>query len=129
MVGLMSTSNAQRVVIVGASDKPERYAFQAMRRLLEHGHEVVLVHPRLKEIEGRPVLADLSRVEGAVDTVTLYVGPAISTGLEQALIELKPGRVLFNPGAENPALAARLRAEGVETEEVCTLVLLATGAF
>lgn len=125
----IQTEQRQRVVIVGASDHPERYAHMAMRSLLEHGHEIVLVHPRLKEIEGRPVLADLSQVEGAVDTVTLYVGPAISAGMADKLIALKPKRVLFNPGAENPGLAARLRDAGIETEEACTLVLLATGAF
>ncbi len=122
-------STPQRVVIVGASDKPERYAHKAMRSLLQHGHEVVLVHPRLQEIEGRRVLADVSEIEGTVDAVTLYVGPAISAGLAEALIALKPRRVLFNPGAENPALASQLRAAGIQTEEVCTLVLLATGAF
>ncbi len=126
---MSSVRPSQRVVIVGASDKPERYAHKAMRSLLEHGHEVVLVHPRLKEIAGLPVLADLSQVEGAVDTVTLYVGPAISSGLAEALIALKPGSVIFNPGAENPDLTARLQAAGIATEEACTLVLLATGAF
>lgn len=125
----MSSTRPQRVVIVGASDNPERYAHKALRSLLQHGHDVVLVHPRLTEIEGRPVLAELSQVEGAVDTVTLYVGPAISAGMAEALIAIKPGRVLFNPGAENPELAARLQAAGIATEEACTLVLLATGAF
>ena len=125
----MSSNLSQRVLIVGASDNPERYAHKAMRSLLEHGHEVVLVHPRLKEIEGRPVLAEVTEVTGAVDTVTLYVGPAISAGLAEGLIALKPGRVLFNPGAENAELADRLQAAGIATEEACTLVLLATGAF
>ena len=125
----MSSNLSQRVLIVGASDNPERYAHKAMRSLLEHGHEVVLVHPRLKEIEGRPVLAEVTEVTGSVDTVTLYVGPAISTGLAEGLIALKPGRVLFNPGAENAELADRLHAAGIATEEACTLVLLATGAF
>ncbi len=125
----MSSNPSQRVVIVGASDNPERYAHKAMRSLLEHGHEVVLVHPRLTMIEGRPVLAGLAQVTGRVDTVTLYVGPAISAGMAEALIAMQPGRVLFNPGAENPELAARLQSAGIATEEACTLVLLATEAF
>jgi len=37
--------------------------------------------------------------------------------------------VIFNPGAENPDLAERLRKQGVETLEACTLVLLRTGQF
>lgn len=120
---------SERVVIVGASDKPDRYAHKAMVQLLCHGHEVVLVHPRLREIEGRPVLPDLTQVEGSIDTITLYVNPAISSRMAEALIALHPRRVLFNPGTENPGLAQKLQAAGIATEEACTLVLLATGAF
>lgn len=90
----------KRVVILGASNKPERYAHQAMQLLVRHGHEAIHVHPRLKEIEGTPVVADLAQVTGPVDTVTMYVGPAISSGLVEKLVALKPGRVLFNPGSE-----------------------------
>lgn len=119
----------ERVVILGASDKPDRYAHKAMTALLRHGHEVVLVHPRLKEIEGRPVLADVREVTGPVDTVTMYVGPAISAGLADKLTALKPKRVIFNPGSENPDLQDKLQAAGIRPEEACTLVLLATDQY
>ncbi len=125
----MSASPRERVVIVGASNKPDRYAYRAMQSLLQHGHDVVLVHPTLAEIEGHPVLPDLNQVSGPVDTVTLYVGPAISSNLAAALIALRPRRVLFNRGTENPALQSQLSAAGIACEEACTLVLLATGAF
>jgi predicted CoA-binding protein len=120
---------SHRVVIVGASDKPERYAHQAMRSLLQHGHQVVLVHPRHSAIDGHPVHASLRDVSGPVHTVTLYVGPTISTTLQADLIALHPSRVIFNPGAENPQLAQHLQQAGIPTENACTLVLLATQAF
>jgi uncharacterized protein len=122
-------SSPQRVVILGASDKPERYAHKAQMALRQHGHEVVPVHPRLKEIEGQAVVPDLSEVTGPVDTVTMYVGPAISAGLAEKLTALKPNRVIFNPGAENAELAEKLTEAGIQTEEACTLVLLATDQF
>jgi uncharacterized protein len=119
----------QRVVIVGASDKPDRYAHKAMRALLQHGHQVSLVHPVLDSIDGLPVHHDLASVPTPVDTVTLYVGPAVSAGLGEKLVALQPRRVLFNPGTENPALEFLLSAAGIRAERACTLVLLATGAF
>lgn len=125
----MNSSPAQRVVIVGASDKPDRYAHMALTLLRRHGHEVVPVHPRLTEIEGVPVVSDLSDITGAVDTVTMYVGPAISSGLVDKLIALRPQRVIFNPGSENPELADSLESAGIAVEEACTLVLLNTGQF
>ena len=59
----------------------------------------------------------------------MYVGPAISANLAQPLLALRPGRVIFNPGTENPTLAAQLEAAGIPTEEACTLVLLSTGVY
>ncbi len=119
----------ERVVIVGASNNPERYSHRALLLLKKHGHEVVPVHPKLTEIEGIPVIADLGLINGPVDTVTMYVGSAISAGLQDKLISLKPRRVIFNPGAENAALAAALQKTGIACEEACTLVLLNLGQF
>jgi predicted CoA-binding protein len=119
----------ERVVIVGASDNPERYSHKALLLLRRHGHEVVPVHPKLAEIEGIKVVPDLAAVTGPVDTVTLYVGPAISAGLTEKLTALRPRRVIFNPGAENSALADALQKAGIAFEEACTLVLLNTEQF
>ena len=121
--------NKQRVVIVGASNNPERYSHRALLLLRKHGHEVVPVHPQLTEIEGIPVVADLTAITGPVDTVTMYVGAAISAGLQDKLIALKPRRVIFNPGAENASLADALLKAGIACEEACTLVLLNIGQF
>lgn len=120
---------SERVVIVGASDRPDRYAHNALLALLSHGHETVLVHPRLREIEGQQVHASLRDISGPVDTVTLYVGPAASAGMGPDLIALKPRRVIFNPGTENADLQQQLAAAGIRPEEACTLVLLASGQF
>lgn len=125
----MNAAKSERVVIVGASDKPERYAHRAQVMLQQHGHSVVPVSPRLFFIEGVAVVPDLSKVTGSVDTVTLYVGPQISKDLGEKLIALNPKRVIFNPGAENPDLAAQLAAAGIQAQEACTLVLLSSGQF
>ncbi|MDT8391839.1 MAG: CoA-binding protein [Lentisphaeria bacterium] len=119
----------QRVVVVGASPKPERYSNQAVRLLARHGHEVVPVHPAATDIEGIPAVSCLADVEGHVDTITLYVSGARSSALADAIIRLRPGRVIFNPGTENPALQAALNDHGIATEEACTLVLVNSGQF
>lgn len=125
----MNDKHKERVMIVGASDNPERYSHKALVMLREHGHEPIPVHPKLESIEGIPVLPDISASAKPVDTVTMYVGPQISSGLVDQLIALKPGRVIFNPGSENPALEDKLRAAGIRVEEACTLVLLRTGQY
>lgn len=123
------TEQSQRVAVIGASANPERYSNRAVRMLVEQGHEVIPVHPAASSIEGLPVVHGVADIGGTIDTVTLYVSPETSSKLEAPLVELRPGRVIFNPGAENPTLQAALEADGIPTEEACTLVLLSTGQF
>lgn len=123
------SQNTQRVVVLGASHKPERYSNQAIRLLREHGHEVIPVHPKLDEAEGLKVAHSLDEIEGVVDTLTMYVGAERSNAMVESIIRLHPGRVIFNPGSENPDLEAHLSAAGIPFEHACTLVLLRTGQF
>ncbi len=122
-------SAAQTVAILGASPDPERYAFKAQRLLKEHGHRVIPVNAKEAVIDGDATVTELRDTRGAVDTLTLYVRPAISSRYREQIEALKPWRVIFNPGTENGELAAALRAAGIETEEACTLVMLRTGHF
>lgn len=119
----------ESVAVIGASPKPERYSNKAVRLLREHGHTVLPVNPAQAEIEGLPVTRSIDALPRGVDTVTLYVSPAHSAPLLQPLLALQPRRVIFNPGAENPALEQGLREAGIAVEEACTLVLLRTGQF
>ena len=117
------------VAVLGASAKPDRYSYKAVVMLREMGHTVYPVHPTLAVIEGIPVLATLSQVSVPLDTVTMYLSAANQVQIAEDLLACHPRRVIFNPGAENPELAVRLRAAGIETQEACTLVLLKTGQF
>ncbi|MBK7910844.1 MAG: CoA-binding protein [Bacteroidota bacterium] len=119
---------SKRTLVVGASEKPERYSNKAIRSLLLHGHEVLALAPRPGRVEnvefltGQPGLTDL-------DTVTLYLGEKAQETMMDYLLSLRPRRIIFNPGAENPELKKKAEALGIETEEACTLVLLATDQY
>lgn len=118
------------VAVLGASDNPERIAYQALGRLVDAGHEVFPVSPKGGEILGQAVLPNLSAIDKPIDTLTLYVGPERQAGaVLDDIVALKPRRVIFNPGTENPAAYARLQQAGIEVEEACTLVLLSTRQF
>jgi len=125
----MKSTEHQRVVVLGASDNPERYSNMAVNRLLDNGHEVIPVHPKLDRIDGLKVASNLGEVDGRIDTLTIYVSPKVSSGLADSIVALGPGRVIFNPGAENDELETALRQAGIPTLRACTLVLLSTGQF
>jgi hypothetical protein len=44
-------------------------------------------------------------------------------------MELKPKRIIFNPGAENDELASMAAKKGIQPVEACTLVMLATNQY
>lgn len=117
------------VAVIGASDNPERYSNMAVRLLKEKGHTVFPVHKRLKAVEGLSVFPSISDVTQPIDTVSMYVAADISSALTDEILQKKPRRIIFNPGAENPELEAKARAQGVATENSCTLVLLRTNQF
>jgi predicted CoA-binding protein len=120
------------VAVIGASNDPSRYSFKAMEMLGEYGHEAIPVHPREEIVLGKRVfssIGELAKSHKQVDTVTIYVNQEISRKYEADLIKLRPKRVIFNPGAENPALAKALTSEGIKVENACTLVMLRTNQF
>lgn len=120
--------NVKKTIVLGATANPMRYAYLAAVRLAQHGHPVVLVGIREGEIGGNPILLGRPEIED-VDTVTLYIGPERQVAYYDYLLSLKPKRIIFNPGTENPELARLAQAQGIETVEGCTLVMLSIGAY
>ncbi len=118
----------KKTLVIGASENPERYSFKAINALVQHGHEVVALGLRPGNVAGISFETDKTPFEN-IDTVTLYVGPNNQPEYYDFIISLKPRRVIFNPGTENPQFIAKLEAAGIYPEIACTLVLLATGQF
>lgn len=119
---------SQRVVVLGASEKPQRYSNMAMKLLKEYGHEVLAVGLREGEVEGVKINKGQPHFDD-VDTVTLYVGARNQPDFYDYILNLKPKRVIFNPGTENPVLMGILKDNKVQFELACTLVLLRTDQF
>lgn len=118
----------KKTVVIGASPNEDRYANRAVKLLLRHGHPVEAVGLREGMIDtvliqkGFPVIKD-------VDTVTLYVGPKNQPYWYDYILSLKPRRIIFNPGTENPEFEKRAADLGIDIEIACTLVMLNLGQF
>lgn len=119
----------ETVAVLGASPKPERHSNQAVRALVKNGHRVIPVHPLLKQIAGVPAVPALSQIDDEVNTLTLYVGPERGLKLLKEMIDLKPDRVIMNPGTESEEIEEQLTAQGINVLRACTLVMLRTGQF
>lgn len=126
-----STANTstKTVAIVGASNNPDRYANKAQHLLMDKGYPVIAINTNESNILGAVTVAEISQIAIPVDTVTLYISPPRQAKIIPQILKLKPRRVIFNPGTENPDAYAALQQAGISYEEACTLVLLKTGQF
>lgn len=118
----------KKTLVIGASTNPERYSNKAIHFLRSHHHEVIALAKRAGKV-GDVVIQTEFPMNIDINTVTMYVGEKHQHEYYKLLLELKPERVIFNPGAENFELADMLEMNGVETIEGCTLVMLNTGQY
>ncbi len=125
----MAREKIETVAVLGASPKPDRYAYRAMQLLRQFGHRAIPVNPAFPEILGDTCYPRLSDVPDRVDTITMYLGKQRSDPLIDDIIAAKPKRIIMNPGAENDELARKAEAAGIEPIYDCTLVMLQTGSF
>lgn len=115
-------------LILGASANPERYSFIATQRLKNHGHPVFPVGIKAGSINGETILTGKPLLP-SIDTITLYVGPRNQSEWTDYILAIKPKRLIFNPGTENPALLSVAQQAGIECVEACTLVMLSLNTY
>jgi len=120
--------NNKKTLVLGASTKPERYAFMAVTNLVEKGHSVIAVGQNTGEVAGIKINTKQIPLSN-IHTVTLYLNPTRQRDYYNYILETKPKRVIFNPGTENPEFYQLLKANGIKVEVACTLVLLATNQY
>lgn len=118
----------KRTVILGASSNPERYSYIATVRLKNAGHSVFPVGIKEGNIEGELILLGKPLIEN-VNTVTLYVSKKNQPEWYDYILNLKPKRIIFNPGTENDELVKLAKEKGIKSEVACTLVLLSIDKY
>jgi predicted CoA-binding protein len=125
----MENTTERTVAVLGASDDESRYSYKAVQRLKRAGFRTIPVNPALDQVLGLQATASLADIQEPVDTVTVYLSAKRSTPLAGEISALKPGRVILNPGAENPHLEQTLDRAGIPWLHACSLVMLSTGQF
>ena len=118
----------KKTLVFGASTNPERASFQAVQRLRHNGHFVVAVGAKEGKINEEKILTGTPVIKN-IHTITLYMGAKNQKNYYDYLLNLKPQRIIFNPGAENPELSEIAAKQGIETIDACTLVMLSVGNY
>jgi predicted CoA-binding protein len=118
----------KKTLVIGASLKSWRFSYKAIVSLKKAGHHVLAFGLRKGMVEGIPIVTELPD-DNDIHTVTMYVGPGNQKVLYNYLSELKPARVIFNPGTENEELEQIIAEKGVRVIKDCTLVMLASNIY
>ncbi len=118
----------KKTLVLGASLKPNRYSNYAIQKLVANNHEVVALGLRKGDVAGVEIDTELLSYE-FIHTVTLYLNQQRQKEYYDYIIALKPERVIFNPGTENPELYKILIDNKINFEVACTLVLLSTNQY
>jgi len=116
------------VLVLGASEKNWRYSQMAVLRLKEYDHSVLAVGRKAGNIDDTDILTEFPTRKD-IDTITVYLSIAHQVMYQDMIMALHPKRVIFNPGAENPEFEERMKKEGIEVLDACTLVMLSIGQF
>ncbi|MCH2174843.1 MAG: CoA-binding protein [Lentisphaeria bacterium] len=119
----------EKVVIIGASSKEDRYAYKAQKLLMEYGHEVFPVSPTAKNVLEVKGYDSLEEIQEPIDTITLYINPRRLAPMLESIIRINPKRVIFNLGTEDPNIETELERNGIQALRACTLVMLNTGQY
>jgi len=118
----------KKTLVLGASTNTARYSYLVANKLVRKGYPIVNVGRKVGEVAGVQI-EEANVVHDDIDTITVYVGPKNQEPYYDYIIATNPKRVIFNPGAENPAFEQLLQDKGIETINACTLVMLNTGQY
>jgi len=113
----------KKTLVLGASANPQRYSYMAINSLTMREHSVVAIGQKEAEVAGVKIQTKQIPFTN-IDTVTLYLNPQRQKDYYNYIIGLKPKRVIFNPGTENPEFYQLLKVNTIEVEVACTLVML-----
>ena len=118
----------KKTLVMGASLNPKRYSNIAIHRLIKSGIQTEAYGLKLGTVSGVHIKNKFTHFHN-INTITLYLNPKRQQAFYENFVDLRPKRVIFNPGTENQELYDLLKKEGIQVVVACTLVLLATGQY
>ena len=115
-------------LVLGASTNIQRYSNIAIKKLLLNKIDVKAIGVKTGAVENILIEKDLVKFKN-IHTVSLYINKLRQKEYYDYIISLKPKRVIFNPGTENPDFYRILKSNHISYFEACTLVLLSTNQY
>lgn len=118
----------EKTLVIGVTTNPDRYSNLVVHRLRDKDYPVVAIGNKPGKVVDVEIEMDKFPYED-IHTVSLYLNPKNQPEYYDYIISLKPKRVIFNPGTENPEFSNLLLENGIEVDVACSMVLLASDQY
>jgi hypothetical protein len=118
----------ESILILGASANPNRTSFMATRFLSNKGFELQAVAAKKGMIDDLEITTQLQSSK-PVDTITIFLNAQRQKEYYDMILSLKPKRIIFNPGTENPELEMLAKNHCIQTLTGCTIAMITAGLF
>jgi uncharacterized protein len=118
----------KKTLVLGASPNPIRFSYKAVKSLVRHGHEAVLIGKREGQVMWQDILIGKPKIAD-IHTITMYLNPENQKDYYDYIIGLSPKRIIFNPGSENQELIQLAMENNIEVCVACTLIMLNTNNY
>ena len=113
--------------VVGVSTVREKYGNKVLRCYLQNGMTVFPVHPKEREIEGVPTVADIASLPDGVRGLSMVTPPRVTEQLVALAAAKGIRRVWMQPGAESATAVAKAESLGISVIAGGPCILVALG--
>jgi predicted CoA-binding protein len=117
------------VAVIGASNDRNRYGNMAVRAFRRAGYQVFPVNPTESEIEGLQAYPAINDVPGDLDTVTVYVRPALLVKLLPDIARKGCKDLWLNPGTSSDTVQAEVKRLGLNAIEGCSILAIGQSPY
>ena len=107
-------TNAHVIAVVGHSNRPDRPSYRIASYLRSVGYKVYAVNPRLQEIDGEKVYANLAEIPEPIDIVDVFRRAHHLDGVVDEAIEVGAKMVWGQFGVEDFQAAVKAEAAGLD---------------
>ena len=123
-------SDKTKTLVIGASEKPDRYSNKLVRLLQQMDIPHLALGYKEGKIGSTSIQTHLTQDEQAsIDTISLYLNPKRQEDYYSLILQINPDRIIYNPGTENSILMDLAKNHNIKNEIACSLVLLRTGQW
>ena len=119
----------KKILVLGASPNPNRFAYKAIRSLQRRDVPIVAIGRKDTDLDGIKIRSGKPTDIGQIHTVALYMNAKLQQEFYDYIFKLKPRRIIFNPGTRNPEFAEMAKERGIEVVEDCLLIMLNNGRY